>query len=222
VPRFKGRFIATPQNAVHAGAMVHRAMEMTMKRVLMSLGLGVATLAAGAAHAGWYENGVEYDWARVVAVDPIIDSYETPVSRDVCWNEPVEYYEPRYVYEPGHRRGGDGTAGALLGAIVGGALGNQVGNGDGRRAATIAGAVIGGAIGHDRATGYRSGGYREVGGSYRRSSERVCDTRVDYRRDERVVGYDVTYLYNGREYRTQTDAHPGDRIRVAVTVAPAR
>ncbi len=192
-----------------------------MKCVLMSLGFGVVTLVAGVAHAGWHEGDVEYDWARVVAVDPIIERYEVPVPREVCWNEPVEYYEPRYAYERGYRGGDDGTAGALLGAIIGGALGNQVGKGDGRRAATIAGALIGGAIGHEQATGHRNGGYREVGGTYRRGSERVCDTRIDYRQDDRVVGYDVTYQYNGREYRTQTDAHPGDRIRVAVTVAPA-
>jgi uncharacterized protein YcfJ len=37
---------------------------------------------------------------------------------------------------------------------------------------------------------------------------------------EQVVGYDVTYEYNGRTYSTRTDAHPGDRIQVAVSVAP--
>jgi uncharacterized protein YcfJ len=189
-----------------------------MKRFAKVIGLAVGLALAGAAvaqpYGGRYDDyGSEYDWARVVRVDPVIEHYDEPVARDVCWNEPVEHYEPRYAYEPGHRR--DGTGGALLGALIGGALGNQVGKGDGRRAATIAGAVIGGSIGHNRAT---RGGYREVGGRYRQSSERVCDTRTDYRRREQVVGYDVTYVYNGREYVTRTDAHPGDRIRVAVTV----
>jgi hypothetical protein len=28
------------------------------------------------------------------------------------------------------------------------------------------------------------------------------------------VGYDVSYSYYGRVYHTETDRHPGDRIRV--------
>lgn len=190
-----------------------------MKRVLQVVGLSLAL--AGAAVAQPYHgdarfvDDTEYDWARVVRVDPIIENYDEPIERDVCRSEPVEYYEPRYAYRSGDSR--DGTGGALLGAIIGGALGNTVGRGDGRRAATIAGAVIGGSVGHNRAT---RGGYREVGGSYRQSSERVCETRVDYQRREQVVGYDVTYEYNGRAYSTRTDAHPGDRIQVAVSVAP--
>jgi uncharacterized protein YcfJ len=195
------------------------AQEKAMKRVLMFVGVAVGfSLAGTAAAQPWNGNqrdlGPGYDWAQVVRVDPIIDTYEEPVRREECWNEPVEYVEPRYAYRD---RGGNGTGGAVLGALIGGALGNQVGNGDGRKAATIAGALIGGSIGHDRAT---RGGYREVGSTVRRSSERVCDTRVDYRRQEQVVGYDVTYVFNGREYRTTTDAHPGDRIQVAVTVQP--
>ena len=194
-----------------------------MKRVLIGVGLVVGLAVAGAAGAQPYYGGgyaddrggydePGYDWARVVRVDPIIETYEEPVSRDVCWSEPVEYVEPRYAYR---ERGGDGTGGALLGAIIGGALGNQVGKGDGRRAATIAGALIGGSIGHDRAT---RGGYRQVGHRVHRSSERVCDEQVDYHRREQVTGYEVAYEYLGRTYYTRTAAHPGDRIRVAVSV----
>jgi uncharacterized protein YcfJ len=187
---------------------------MAMKVLIAGVALSVGLAIAGSAAAGpRYGNGAEYDWARVVSVDPIIDQYQEPVPREVCYNEPVSYYEPEYAYEPRGSR--DGTGGALLGAIIGGALGNQVGRGDGRRAATIAGAVIGGSIGHNRAT---RGGYREVGGRHRTSYERVCDTQVDYRRNERVIGYDVSYEYNGRVYRTQTDYHPGDRIKVEVSV----
>jgi uncharacterized protein YcfJ len=196
------------------------AMEEAMKRAMIVLGLALGLAVAGAAGAQPYRGDAGahdepgLDWARVVRVDPIIETYEEPVSRNVCWDEPVEYVEPRYAYRQG---GGDGTGGALLGAIIGGALGNQVGKGDGRDAATIAGAVIGGSVGYNRAT---RGGYQQVGQTVRRGSERVCDTRVDYRRREQVTGYDVTYEYLGRTYQTQTAAHPGDRIRVAVSVEP--
>lgn len=183
--------------------------------LLMGLGL-CAVLAGPVAAAGYDDEGrVSYAWARVVSVDPILETYDEPTTQDVCYDEPVEYYEPRYAYRRGSRS--DGTGGAILGAIIGGALGNQVGKGDGRKAATVAGAVIGGSIGHDRA---RRGRYREVGGRVVQGSERVCDTRTTYQREERVVGYDVTYEYHGRLYHTETTSHPGNRIRVQVMVEP--
>lgn len=199
-----------------------------MNRITMAGVLAMGLAASGAAEARWSENGTEYDWARVVSVEPIFERWEQPVARDVCWNERV-HHAPRYVsgprggyYGPG---GGDGAAGTVLGALVGGALGNQVGRGDGRRAATIAGAVIGGAIGNnlDRGRGWDGRdpyGYQQPVGYYGGPSvQRVCDQRVEYRSERRVVGYDVAYVYNGRTFRTETREHPGDRIRVAVSVA---
>ena len=38
--------------------------------------------------------------------------------------------------------------------------------------------------------------------------------------DGRVSGYDVTYEYGGRTYRTRTGYHPGERMRVRVDVRP--
>lgn len=198
-----------------------------MNRITMAGVLAAGLAVSGAAQASWYENGTEYDWARVVSVEPIFERFEQPIARDVCWNERV-HHAPRYVSTPGGYYGpggGDGAAGAVLGALVGGALGNQVGRGDGRRAATIAGAVIGGAIGSnlDRGrtwNGQDRYGYYQPAGYYAPPAvQRVCDQRVEYRSERRVVGYDVAYVYNGRTYRTETREHPGDRIRVAVNVA---
>lgn len=160
-----------------------------------------------------YDDGAQFDWARVVSVDPIVERYEQAVPRQQCWNEPVEYYEPRYAYQPNPYRAGP----TLLGALIGGALGNTVGNGDGRKAATIAGAVIGGAVGYN----HPGGRYYDAGGRRVQTSRQRCETRTEYQSDDRVVGYNVAYEYNGRTYRTQTDHHPGDRIRVAVQVAAA-
>lgn len=165
----------------------------------------------------WDRNGPEYDEARVVSVDPVIEYVDEPVSREVCWNEPVRRYEPRYRYES--RRHRDNTGATLLGALIGGAIGNTVGHGDGRRAATIAGAVIGGAIANDEARRPR---YRDVGGRYVSDHEQRCEYRTDYQREERVVGYDVSYEYNGRIYQTRTDHHPGDTIQVEIQVAAVR
>jgi hypothetical protein len=54
--------------------------------------------------------------------------------------------------------------------------------------------------GHDERSGGDSGDYRDE--------------------DERLQGYDVTYEYANRTYRTRTNYHPGDRIRVRVDVQP--
>lgn len=137
------------------------------------------------------------------------------------------------------------NTGTVLGGIVGAALGNQVGDGDGRRAATVAGALLGGAIARDnlrgRDSGYGNSGYgydnrghggygyddrgydSRRGGVYQRETvryEQRCRTVSDYRQDDRVVGYQVTYDYNGRQFTTQTDRHPGRSIRVRVDVTP--
>lgn len=188
-----------------------------MRNLLKSITFGSALLFAAQSFANHDDYGVEYDYAKVISVDPIVENVSQPIEREVCRNEPVESYQPRYVYRDGRHR--DPTGATILGAIIGGALGNTVGRGDGRRAATVAGAVIGGAIGHDSA---RRGRYVDAGGRYRVRHETRCYTETDYQEDQRVVGYDVAYRYNGRVYHTQTDYHPGDRIRVQVQVNPAQ
>jgi len=55
------------------------------------------------------------------------------------------------------------------------------------------------------------GQYRTVSGP-----EQRCRTETDWRSTDRVLGYDVTYRYGGREYTTQMDHDPGDRMRVRV------
>lgn len=177
-----------------------------------------ALLVAGSASAqyrGGYDR--EYDFARVVRVDPIIDVTERPVSREQCWEERVSYREePRYHGSRGER------APAVLAGIVGGVIGNQFGSGRGRDAATAAGAALGYSLARDSQRRYRGGHYHE-GREISRYEPR-CETRTEYAREEQVTGYEVTYRYLGRTYRTVTDYHPGDRIRVEVDmdVRPAR
>ncbi|MDH3694685.1 MAG: hypothetical protein OER96_08960, partial [Gammaproteobacteria bacterium] len=47
-----------------------------------------------------------------------------------------------------------------------------------------------------------------------------CREVSDYRSEERVVGYDVSYQFNGRTYQTRTSQHPGNQIPVNVSVIP--
>lgn len=177
-----------------------------MKRTLLTLALATGLASAGAASAQRYY-APEYDYARVVDVDPIVDYDRRPVSREVCYEEPVRYRSGGY-----YRR--DSATPTIAGAIIGGAIGNQFGSGSGRDAATVAGALLGGSIGRDQGRYYDR--YDRYPATYR-GVERRCRIETAYTGSrERVVGYDVTYRYNGRLYHTRTATHPGRRIRVAV------
>jgi uncharacterized protein YcfJ len=178
-------------------------MNRWMNCLCFSVALGLAGTAAASDRS-------DHVWARVVSVEPIVASFSNPESREVCWEQPVTYYQPGRTY-PTYRR--DPTTGTLIGALVGGALGSQVGSGSGRRAATVAGAVIGGKVGHDTAAA--SGTVREAG-EYREGYERICETRTGQHTQDRIVGYDVAYELEGRVYNVRTDSHPGDQIRVGI------
>jgi uncharacterized protein YcfJ len=47
-----------------------------------------------------------------------------------------------------------------------------------------------------------------------------CDTVYQQHEEERLVGYDVTYLFNGEEFSIRIESDPGDRIRLRVSVQP--
>lgn len=173
-------------------------------RILLSsmLSLGMVFSATALAQPA-------YDWARVVRVEPVVVYQQVPVTERFCERQPVTVVE---------RRRSDDRAPAILGAIVGGAIGNHFGRGDGRDAATAAGALLGYHAVRDsqRRQDRYYGGTRYV--EYRD----VCRNETFYRTEERIVGYDVTYRYNGRLYTTRMDHHPGDRIRVVADVRPVR
>jgi uncharacterized protein YcfJ len=202
------------------------------KLALVTAALG--TLVAGTAladngkHRGWdrkYDDRrhSDYDFARVVDVDPIV--------RRIRVTEPVRecYEETRYERDQHYdnRSAQRGSAGSMiLGGLIGAAVGNQIGGGDGRRAATVAGAIIGSAVGHDAAArrDAREGRYdsryddRYQGRPY--TVER-CDIREVESWEERVDGYRVTYDYQGRRGHMTLPYDPGPKVRVRVDVRPA-
>lgn len=200
-----------------------------MLRTLSAIGLSLALGASGAVsgqswgnqyagHRDWgngYRGDAQetFDYAEVVSVEPIVVHDNRPDYREHCWNEPVTYREsPRYRYDRRHDR-----APAILGAIIGGAIGHQFGHGHGRDAATAAGALLGYQSVRDDQR--RWGGYYTGGREYTRYVQR-CAPRTEYRRDEQVAGFDVTYNYHGQIGRTTTTYHPGQRLRVRVSVVP--
>lgn len=139
-------------------------------------------------------------YADVRRVRPVIEQVTTP--RKDC--------EQATVTKRQAERDGN-VGGTVLGAVIGGALGNQVGRGNGRKAATVAGAVAGGFVGHEV-------DQRHQGGKVVTTTETRCKTVNDT--SDKIVGYDVTYFHNGREYTTRMDHEPGDRLLVEPTVRP--
>lgn len=47
-----------------------------------------------------------------------------------------------------------------------------------------------------------------------------CETVYQQHEEERLVGYQVTYLYNGEEFSVRTESDPGEEIRLRVSVQP--
>jgi len=150
----------------------------------------------------------EYEYARVVDVDPVVRRVRVETPRRECWDE------TRYVDSRPHISDAGVGGRTLLGAAIGGVLGHQFGSGRGNDAATVAGAVIGAGVGYDSAAKrYPHGGREEV--------VQRCDVRYEHEYEERIDAYRVTYEYNGRHYTTQMPYDPGEQIRVRVAVAPA-
>ena len=162
------------------------------------------------------QGSVGYDFARVVDVQPVYEQVPIAEPRQVCWNEPVTYTEaPRYT---NYRRHSDTPE--IVGGIIGGLIGNQFGHGDGRAAATLAGVVLGSSVARDDQRRQRYGDYYAP--RYQRTvNERRCEVRDDYRQERQLVGYDVTYNYNGTVGHTFSERQPGTEIRVRIAVEPA-
>ena len=38
--------------------------------------------------------------------------------------------------------------------------------------------------------------------------------------EERIIGYNIVYRYNGRTFETRTDFEPGSSLRVRVIISP--
>lgn len=176
------------------------------------LGLGLVGTSVAFAHTpSWsnsrwnrepvrvaYQPVVEYDYARVVDVDPIVRRVAIASPQRDCW------YEDREVYA----RPSSATP-TILGAIIGGVIGHQIGSGHSRNVGTVAGAVLGASVGHDvsvRHTGVET-----------QSVER-CEVRTQRDWEERIDGYRVTYRYQGRTYDTVMPYDPGNRVQVRVGV----
>jgi uncharacterized protein YcfJ len=174
--------------------------EFVMKRlnkVLLTASLALTCLPAWAGHK---ESG--YDYAKVVAATPVYETVRYPVDEQVCWEEQAWIQQPHSV------------APIVLGAIVGGVVGHQFGGGQGKTALTVAGAAVGGTIGYKVAQNHSPGAPYPV-------AQTRCEIQRNWRTEERISAWDVTYKYRGGIYYTRMLEEPGRKIRVRVQVEPA-
>lgn len=146
-----------------------------------------------------------YEYAQVVQANPIYQIVELSEPSEQCWQEEV-------IIERSSR-GGSNTP-VVVSTIIGGAIGNAVGsNKSNQRVGAVLGAVLGHSIGRDIVRNNRRS---------RTDSEIVerCKTVYETVQEERLVGYQVTYLYEGEERTIRTDSDPGEQIKLRVSVQP--
>jgi uncharacterized protein YcfJ len=194
-----------------------------MKNIVLTV--AAAAVAGALAQTAAAQSTTYGDVAKVLSATPIHERVASP--RRDCRTEQVTAYEERRAARPlpeaAPASEGIGP-GTILGAIVGGVIGHQFGNSTGGRDhGTVAGALIGGLVGN--------AAERDAQARYEPASREVTVERVPVTREvqrcsdvaesrEVVVGYDVRYEYNGREFRTRLPQDPGPEMPVNVEVRP--
>ena len=178
-------------------------------------------------------NEKEKLYATVIGTDPVRETSTASTPREVCEDVVVQERLPE--------RDGN-VGGTVAGALIGGLVGNQIGGGNGKKAATVAGAAAGGYIGN-RVDRNHVGG-KVVNRTERQcrtvsetsQSTRVIAYNVTYRNpdgttgtmrteskpgsrialgsEDKVVGYDVTYRYQGQNQTIRMDERPGQQLPV--------
>jgi len=160
------------------------------------------------------------EYARVIDVQPIVRRVRVSSPQRECWSEERPAYRP--YSGPSHTE----IRSTLIGGLIGAAVGHQIGAVQHVRdpAAIIGGSLIGAAIGNtigvhkaERRGEYRDSQYDH---EYQRDYQPVQRCQVNYRDElaEQIDGYQVTYVYQGREYTTRMPYDPGQRVRVNVDV----
>ena len=191
---------------------------------LVSAGLLLAGQAAFADHVGkWHGNRSrarrhsDYDYARVVDVDPIVRHVRVTVPRRECWTE-TRYEEVQHGgVRPAPRLGrlDDPRRHHRCRDRQPDRPRRWAPRRDGRR--------CGDRLGHrPRRRGPPQRAQRAARCTRRavRTTPSAAKCATRRRIEDRVEGYRVTYEYTGRRQTTQLPYDPGDRIRVRVDVQP--
>ncbi|MBL6752951.1 MAG: hypothetical protein O3B02_00120 [Proteobacteria bacterium] len=147
-----------------------------------------------------------YEMVAVVSAQPVyqLAQIETPQERCV---------EERVLVDRAKRQS-SGTP-IIVSTIIGGAIGNAVGNNkSSKRVGAVLGAVLGNSVGRDIARQSQSSDTRQY-----QIVER-CETVFVSHEEERLLGYDVIYLFNEQQYSVRMAQDPGSQMKVRVDVQP--
>lgn len=196
--QLKARFSLNSVSLVSMVGELNREVKV-MKKLLTGLAAAVAVSTTSA----WAHTSYEY--APVIDARPVYQQVRVEIPEQHCWNEQVAV----------RQSSSESRTPMVVGTIIGGALGNAVGsNKSSRRVGTVAGAALGASIGRDVG---KSG---STPSSTRYQTVQHCETVNQHRYEERVVGYQVRYHYNGQDHSVRMSHDPGDRIRLRVQVQP--
>ena len=148
-----------------------------------------------------------FEYAEVIESRPIYRVVEVSTPQEQCWEEELavdRYSDRKRSNTP-----------VLVSTLIGGAIGNAVGhNRSNKRVGAVLGAMLGHSIGRDIIRQGDRPEYREY------QTVQRCDTVYQQHEEERLVGYQVTYLYNGEEFSIRTESDPGEQIQLRVSVQP--
>ncbi len=168
------------------------------KRLPAFFAAGAMAAVAGGANSAQSGYSIE---APVVSSSPVYQVVRVNTPREECWQEAVTVSTKSNSNTP-----------EILGALVGAGVGRLFGDGRGQDAATVAGAILGGSIGSDLEN--------KNAGSQVQYQQR-CKMVDQYRNEERLQGYDVTFSLNDRLYTTRMRNEPGSSIKVNFNVSAA-
>ena len=138
---------------------------------------------------------VQPQFAQVTGVTPVQETQSTP--RQSCKDVTITHRRP--VQDQNR------IVGSAIGALAGGLLGNQVGGGNGKKLATVAGAVGGGYAGNQVQKNMQSKD------TYTTTEQR-CTTVYD--KQDKVVGYNVSYMLGNQPGMVRMNHQPGPQIPV--------
>jgi len=161
--------------------------------MLAGVGIGVAAALSVAAVAGLNVFKSSPQYARVISSEPIRTTIKTP--QQECRQVAVTHTRP--VQDENR------ILGSALGAVAGGILGHQVGGGRGKDIATVAGALGGGFAGNQLQ------GNLQNNDTYTTTQQRC---RTVYSRQDKLLGYDVTYSIGDKQGKVRMAHDPGTEI----------
>ena len=159
----------------------------------------------------FYSNVLAYtsfEEVEVLSTEPIFEAVNQRVPTQECRVEYVPAKQPRFD----GRSNTPGIIGALIGGAVGNALGSDKSN---KKVGAAAGAILGASIAKDVNRKRREGQYNRV-------EREVCRTFYRTERAQEIIGYDVSYSYNGSIYTSRMDYDPGSTMRLRVNISPSQ